>query len=79
MNTPLFTAEASLYKTSEGYQLTAAWASGSQRITPLKMASSKVSCSRSWASWYSRRWVAWISKATPARTRLRALRREVGR
>jgi hypothetical protein len=26
----------------------------------LKMASSKVSCSRSWASWYSRCWVARI-------------------
>jgi hypothetical protein len=34
MNTPLFTAEASLYKTRERYQLTAAWAAGSQRVTP---------------------------------------------
>ena len=34
MNTPLFTAEASLYKTSERYRLTAAWAAGSQRVTP---------------------------------------------
>ena len=34
MNTPLFTAEASLYKTSERYRLTAARAAGSQRVTP---------------------------------------------
>ena len=34
MNTPLFTAEASLYKTSERYQHTAAWDAGSQRVTP---------------------------------------------
>ena len=27
----------------------------------LRIASSKVSCSRSWASWYSRRWVARIT------------------
>ena len=34
MNTPLFTAEASLYNTSERYQLTAAWAAGSQGVIP---------------------------------------------
>jgi len=34
MKMPLFTAEASLYKTSERYQLTPAWAAGSQGIIP---------------------------------------------
>jgi hypothetical protein len=34
MNTPLFTAEASLYKTSERYQLRAVWAAGSAGVTP---------------------------------------------
>lgn len=34
MTTPGFTAEASLFKTSERYQLTAAWAAGSQRVAP---------------------------------------------
>jgi hypothetical protein len=34
MNTPLFTAEASLYKTNERYRLTAAWTAGSPRVTP---------------------------------------------
>ena len=34
MNTPLFTAEASLYKTRERYQLTAAWGAGSQAVIP---------------------------------------------